>query len=476
MKPTATTVAVILLAFAAAAGCSKAKPKGAECSRNDDCGAGRVCVDSTCLLVCGVQTDCPAGRLCVAQLCVNPRQGDLPSIASVSGNGADTAHIDDGLLVTGTILANATFELRATGASPSIALTVRTQSDTAAELVFPADIRAGVYALVATNQSGSGEAPVQLTLPDFTGDLAIERINAATTSGRIAIGRIDLASAGLDAKFVDSTGDAMTGDLAVAGLLGVARASPAARLEVGAGYTYVKASGSSSQGTPRCECDQSATLADCGDPATVTAIQEWTHYPSGHCFDHWDIAGLGATDFQLQAGEPPLPGMVVTQEGRVGIRTTTPLVALDVTGVANSAFEGFSYIATGFAKLSGWSAVTCATREFNTFGDSTYDVSTGTFTAPKAGYYRFSIGGYVQTAATLPDDHFAVAFVKNATFNRFCGAQLSTPDTPVPGCSGVIALAAGDTVSLASYTTIAATFGSAGVGHFFWFQGEFAGK
>jgi|GEM_PF-1336287 len=146
---------------------------------------------------------------------------------------------------------------------------------------------------------------------------------------------------------------------------------------------------------------------------------------------------------------------------------------LQVNGILNAKFEGFSYYTGGYNKATGWNPIIIGTLDFNTFGDSTYNPASGTFTAPKAGYYRFHTYGYIATGATS-NERISVGILKNGGVLAFAGGQFSAVDTPGPYFSHAVYLQAGDTIQVISYTPIDATFG--GGGGAWWFQGEYVGK
>lgn len=178
-----------VLASLTLVGCSPEQSSGS-CSGNTSCDPGEVCLDGECERVCQSQTDCPEKLLCVEDICREPTAGALPSIESIAGNHPDDAtRVEDGLVVQGRVLADASFELQRD--STAVPLSVESQSDSQARLVFPPDIRSGEYQLVATNQSGSDQAPVQLTLPDLTGTMLVDRINSNETTGQISLERLE---------------------------------------------------------------------------------------------------------------------------------------------------------------------------------------------------------------------------------------------------------------------------------------------
>ena len=152
-----------------------------ECERTADCKSGYACIDKTCRMPCLVQGNCADTQVCRAGFCA-PRAGSaLPEITAVTGNQVDNPQrVADGLLVSGSLLGNATFELRSD--AQAVPLTLRSQSENSAEAVLPTDVRQGLHTLAATNAAGTTEVSVTLELPDLSGDLLVARINAQTTT------------------------------------------------------------------------------------------------------------------------------------------------------------------------------------------------------------------------------------------------------------------------------------------------------
>lgn len=146
---------------------------------------------------------------------------------------------------------------------------------------------------------------------------------------------------------------------------------------------------------------------------------------------------------------------------------------LQLNGIVNAKFEGFSYYTGGYSKTAGWNPIIVSTLDFNTFGTSSYDTTSGTFTAPKVGYYRFHTYGYIATGGTA-NERIAIGILKNGGSVAFSGGQFSAVDTPGPYFSHALYLQVGDKIRVTSYTPIDATFG--GGGGAWWFQGEYLGR
>jgi hypothetical protein len=137
-------------------------------------------------------------------------------------------------------------------------------------------------------------------------------------------------------------------------------------------------------------------------------------------------------------------------------------------------FEGFSATAVNFGKPAGWEPIIASEVAFDTFGAS-YNVAAGTFSAPKDGYYRFSVGGHSPTSSSIPDSRIYFALTLNGTPQAVSGGQLSTTDTPLPSFSYIMKLAKGDQVGVRSFSDAAMTFGATKE-YGFWFQGQFLGN
>lgn len=358
----------IFLAAALGVACEPASRNDGGCETNNDCEPGFVCATGTCIRLCTVQSDCAEGKLCVEQTCVAPVEGALPDVQRVAGNGvADGARVVDGVVIRGTTLGNATFELR--GQDRDVPLRIRRQSDTEVEAVFPADVRSGQYALVATNAAGSDEASVELLLPELRGDAIIQKINAPETNGRIDVAKVSGAQARVDGACNDEQSisainadgtvacedDSVLAETDVEGLIandlntgalpyatenrlgdtsiffddaenrvGIGTSKPAKKLHVGAGYSYeLDSIGtlSNMQGQ-RCPCDDEASPSsvDCADEGFTSETDS-----GAYCYDA--RAGEAA-----QFVRSPFRGLTVSEQGHVGASVENPTAALSVGG------------------------------------------------------------------------------------------------------------------------------------------------
>lgn len=375
MKRLLSAAAIISLA-SACGGDSGGRGSGG-CETNSDCDAGYVCSAGECEEVCRTQRDCPPNMLCVNELCTAPAGDALPEIQSIAGNDAsnvDGTQILDGMLISGANLAEAVFELQAEAGD--VALTVRSQAFDSAELVFPADVLAGEYVLVATNAAGSDQETVELTLPDMSGDLIVTRINDAATTELISADRLagtqrrvtetctggqSIAAIAADGTVTCEPGASTVSTGAVpykagSGLndtslhfdgsdaLGVATTTPTHRFEVAAGFVYshtqdVLDSGESLP-TPRCECDRDAAAKECGS----ADIREF-HDKGQYCYDHSGNDDWAEYEIQPDAS-PPLVGLAATADGHVGVGTSAPAAALQVKSLA--ALDGHA---------NGWTSI-----------------------------------------------------------------------------------------------------------------------
>lgn len=184
-----STLSIFMMAVLS--GCNPSEPEfDGECRTTTDCPEGNVCQDNSCITLCWTQSDCEDGLLCSpGGLCQPPEAGDTPVIERIAGNNSeDPQRVKNGIIVEGELLDEAVFELASE--AESTALEVTFQSANQARLLLPPDVRSGAYALVATNQSGSTSADVQLTLPDLNGPQILQKLNADSMTGELRIERL----------------------------------------------------------------------------------------------------------------------------------------------------------------------------------------------------------------------------------------------------------------------------------------------
>ena len=183
----------------------------------------------------------------------------------------------------------------------------------------------------------------------------------------------------------------------------------------------------------------------------------------------WLMVDAGMWTFDLEEN--------ISTTYKVGIGTSTPAEKLDVNGVALSNFEGFSYKVSELNVVAGsWETLVIPTLDYNTFSGTPYNTTTGAFTAPRTGYYRFSIFGYTTTPMTAAGDRYAYGININNSLKSFAGGNYSTFDTPLTSYSAVVYLTSNDIVKPAIFSSIVVSLGGTADGHAFWFQGEFVGK
>lgn len=206
------------------------------------------------------------------------------------------------------------------------------------------------------------------------------------------------------------------------------------------------------------------------DPSLASAIEGYDELYLGITVDTdaemVPRVQLGSVPFSMQA--MTVPDLSITTEKIADGAVTQAKLGSDIILVPP--FEGFSYYTTGYFKPAGWNSIVADTLDFNTFGPDTYDTSTGTFTAPKAGYYRFMTYGFIPTAG-VNNERIALSISGGTAV--VSGGQFSAGDTPGPHFSHVRYLNAEAAVSVSAYTPIDCTFGG---GYPWWFQGEYLGE
>lgn len=171
------------------------KPLSYECNEQGACDPGFSCIKHHCVRLCQLQSECDANQVCSPDhYCVERKGNVLPQIHDIQGNDPLKANkIADGIVLKGKDLEPAIFELQQNNSAWP--LNPRVQADDVAELVFPPQIRTGLYQVLATNLSGSSSAPIQLELPEVTPDQVLSKLNQS--SGSIDPARIPIEAIGL---------------------------------------------------------------------------------------------------------------------------------------------------------------------------------------------------------------------------------------------------------------------------------------
>lgn len=199
----------LVFCLASLAACAGKTPSST-CNDTTDCPAGDVCRDQACFTLCSDHSQCDTDETCDdgAGVCVPLSSGAPPIVDAIVGNdSADETKVRDGLIVRGRNLDGAGFVL--SGPIAPTNLQARRHTDTVAELVFPANIRAGSYSLSVANQSGSVLKQLALELPDFDGMEILSRLNDnGQTSGTLILDRLPIGDTSSDVARGDHSHDA----------------------------------------------------------------------------------------------------------------------------------------------------------------------------------------------------------------------------------------------------------------------------
>jgi hypothetical protein len=172
----------------------------------------------------------------------------------------------------------------------------------------------------------------------------------------------------------------------------------------------------------------------------------------------------------VQLGVLACGSVAATPDARAAVDVTMP------NDAGTMMHAGFSYHSNGFVKKAGTNRVIVDILDYNTFTSASYNVGTGTFSAPLSGYYRFNAHGFSPTPTPGADTRISIGFDINDHGTAISGGQLSQGDTPLPYLSHVIHLNMGDRVNLISFTTIDVTFGATDDPDHYYFQGEYLGQ
>ena len=125
----------------------------------------------------------------------------------------------------------------------------------------------------------------------------------------------------------------------------------------------------------------------------------------------------------------------------------------------------------GQAKAAGWQQVVFTTYVEHNVGNH-YSASNSRFTAPIAGVYLFSVGGYIP--ANNSTERYAFAFHVNNNGGAYIGGGTQASiDAPIGTLTQAIKLNANDYVTVMMYTPNAETLGASF--HRMWFNGYLLG-
>jgi len=326
---------------------------------------------------------------------------------------------------------------------------------------------------------------ITLTAADITsGTLPIVNGGTGTATGSInGTGALTFAAGGTNQNVTLTPSG--TGNTVLNGKVGIGTATPAGVLQVNSSSTTTD--GKVIISSPSYNFAQLQIGNPSGAEASMSFIPGVTAFGTAPTSSYtnsaiWTLGsgvwGIAATTFGIGNKEYAGSILNVKSTGSVGIGTSTPAATLDVNGVALSNFEGFSYYSTGTSLPAGaWSNLVISTLDYNTFTGTPYNTSTGQFTAPRAGFYRFSMFGYAGTVNTnTMGDRYAYGVLINGSLKGFAGGNYSAADSPMTTYSQVVRLNANDVVRPVMYSAINVMLGTAGAGHWFYFQCEFVGK
>jgi len=216
----------------------------------------------------------------------------------------------------------------------------------------------------------------------------------------------------------------------------------------------------------------------------LTAVEPGFYYWNGASWERVNTGTVNYTETDPVYVASIANGITALDTANWNNHTIDTDTQLDSTDIDNlgfitenhiPAFKGFAYYSTGFSKSIGvWENLIIELLSYNSFSGTPYNTTTGEFTVPIAGFYRFNLHGYSPTNGA--GHRYAFGVNVNGTLKSFSGGTFSSPDSPLTTFTTVIYLSVNDIVIPRMYSPISATLGNVGVGHEFWFEGEFVGK
>lgn len=146
---------------------------------------------------------------------------------------------------------------------------------------------------------------------------------------------------------------------------------------------------------------------------------------------------------------------IITPQNSWDISNTSQNIK--TSGIVQALTQPHSYVRYTYTSVAGsWQKVS---GTYNVVKDTqgNFSTSTGRFTAPVAGNYLFTAGGYATTPG-VNHERYAFAVYKNSSMQQFCGGNLSAADSPLAGTPIVINCAAGDYLELYMFSAAAMNF------------------